>query len=100
MMPVMETGDIKHLASLSRIRITEEEAEHLKTDIEAVLEYVSVVSEIASDESAAKKVGARFNVFRKDEVTNEPGSYTEEILSEVPNREGNYIKVKKIINQD
>ena len=100
MMRPMEIGDIKHLASLSRIRIDEKEAESLKTDIDAVLEYVSVVNDIAADGDVTKKVGARYNVFRKDEVTNEPGVSTEALLREAPQREGELLKVKKILTQD
>ncbi len=100
MMPTMELAEIKHLASLSRIRITDAEAQDLKQDIDAVLAYVSVVSEITSTDDITPKVGARYNVFRKDEVTNEPGSYTEVLLREAPAREGDYLKVKKILNQD
>lgn len=96
----METGDIKHLASLSRIRISDAEAEELKTDIDSVLAYVSVVSEITTEDDLTKKVGARHNIFREDEVTNETGSYTEVLLAEAPAREGNLLKVKKILNQD
>lgn len=100
MMRPMETGDIKHLASLSRIRISDEEAESLKNDIDAVLEYVSVVSDITAEGDLTKKVGARFNVFRQDAVTNEPGSHSEALMAEAPEREGDYLKVKKILNQD
>lgn len=100
MMRAMETGDIKHLASLARIRISDDEAEDLKEDIASVLEYVSVVSEITTEGDLTKKVGPRHNIFRADEITNEPGSYTEDLLAEAPNREGNYLKVKKILNQD
>lgn len=96
----MELAEIKHLASLSRIRITDGEAQALKHDIDAVLAYVSVVSEITSTDSDTPNVGARSNVFRKDEVTNTPGSYSAALLAEAPAREGDYLKVKKILNQD
>ena len=100
MMPHMKIEEIKHLASLARIEVTEAQAEELKDDISAVLDYVSVVSEITAEGGLTKKVGARANVFRKDEVTNEPGSYTTTLLAEAPERVGDYLKVKKILNQD
>lgn len=96
----MKKEDILHLASLSRIRITDEEAESLNKDIDAVLEYVSVVNEIAADANLTKKVGARYNVFREDAVTVEPNAHTEDLLSEAPLREGRFLKVKKILQQD
>lgn len=99
-MPSMETDDVKHLASLARIRISDSEAESLKQDIDSVLEYVGVVSDIAAEADLTKKVGARYNIFREDEVTNEPGSYTKDLMAEAPHRDGDYLKVKKILNQD
>lgn len=96
----MEKGEITHLASLARINITDDEADELRQDIDSVLEYVSVVSDIAAADNLTKKVGARYNVFRKDEVTNEPGACTEAILHEMPHTEGQHMKVKKILSQD
>jgi len=96
----MEKKDILHLATLSRISITDAEAEALKTDIESVLSYVGVVSEIAADAYQTKTVGSVYNVFRADEVTNEADAYTEALLQEAPKSQGRYLKVKKIIEQD
>jgi Asp-tRNA(Asn)/Glu-tRNA(Gln) amidotransferase C subunit len=42
-------------------------------------------------------VGARFNVFRADEVTNQPDQYTEALLAEMPQTSGRLMKVKKIL---
>lgn len=96
----MEKKDILHLANLSRIRITDEEAEALKTDIESVLSYVGVVNEIVADSQLLKKVGPVYNVFREDSITTEAGSYTDAVLAESPNPSGRYLQVKKIIQQD
>lgn len=100
MMRHMEKKDILHLATLSRIRISDDEAEALKTEIGAVLEYVSTVDKITADASLTKKVGPVYNVFREDAITNEGGAYTEILLTEAPKRNGRYVQVKKIIQQD
>lgn len=99
-MRTMEISDIQHLAKLSRIKISDEEAGHIKKDIESVLDYVSVVNDITADAGITKKVGAVYNVFRPDEVKNETGGETETLLAEAPERDGNYLKVKKILNTD
>lgn len=96
----MEKKDILHLATLSRIRITDAEAEALKTDIESVIAYVGVVSEIAADSHLTKKVGPVYNIFREDEVTNKGESFTETLLVEAPHRKERYLEVMKIIQQD
>jgi Asp-tRNA(Asn)/Glu-tRNA(Gln) amidotransferase C subunit len=58
-----------------------------------------VVSEIVADEAeSVPQVGARYNVFREDMVTNEPDQYTKDILAEMPKTEGRYLSVKKILD--
>jgi aspartyl-tRNA(Asn)/glutamyl-tRNA(Gln) amidotransferase subunit C len=95
----MKHEDISHLATLARIRLTSTEIEALQKELSSIVEYVSVVTDIAGESADEKaQVGARFNVFRSDEITNQPDQYTKDILSEMPHTEGRYMKVKKILN--
>lgn len=96
----MTKEDILHLGTLARIKLSDEEVAVLEKEITAILEYVSAVDAVVPDGSLEKKTGAVFNVFREDEITCEPGSYTEAILAEMPERDGQYLKVKKILNPD
>lgn len=97
----MNREEIQHLASLSRLRLTEEELKSLETDLPKILDYVSVVSDIADDETDAKpEVGARYNVFRDDEITNESGEFTKDMLAEMPATEKGFMKVKKILQTE
>lgn len=97
---MIEKEDILHLGTLARIRLSEDEIEHFKNEINAIVEYVSVVSDIAGDNAETKQLGAVHNVFREDEVTNKSHEYTDAILDEMPHTEGKYLKVKKILSQD
>lgn len=92
--------EILHLGELARIKLTDEEVEKFHTEVGAILDYVSAIDEVVKEGALEKKVGPVFNVFREDEITNEPGSYTEDILREMPERDGQYLKVKKILNPD
>lgn len=101
MMLTMKREEIQHLASLARIRLTEEELKTFETELPKILDYVSVVSEIAADEADAEpEVGARYNVLREDKITNEPGEYTNDLLKEMPATEQGYMKVKKILHTE
>ena len=99
-MPFMKKEDIAKLASMARIRVTDEETEGLVHDIDAVLAYVGTINDMVADSEMTKKVGPVHNVFREDEATNVPDSYTDTILKEAPNTEGRFLKVKKILQQD
>ena len=88
-------GDIEKLASLARIKLSGEEKESMSKDIESILDYVSQVKNISAD--VARDIPVVHNVMRDDVVTHESGEYTEALLSLAPAREGNYVKVKKIL---
>lgn len=93
----MERKDIEHLAKLSRIAVTDEEADALAKDITSILGYVCDIEEITGSKEEEKKVGALFNVMREDANPHEPGIYTEDLLNLAPERDGRYVKVKKIL---
>ena len=92
--------DILHLGRLSRIELTDKEVTKLQGEISSILDYVSAVKDIAGSGDETKVLGARYNVFRSDEVTNEPDSHTKELMAEMPDTEGRYMKVKKILSND
>lgn len=95
----MKREEITHLATLSRITLTEKELENLEGELSSIVSYVSVISDIASDDTAPA-VGARYNIFRSDEVTNAADEYTADMIAEMPSSEGRYMKVQKILNTD
>ena len=87
--------DIKNLASLARIEISEEEAEKLTPEIDSILGYVGQIKDVVGN--IKKEVPKLHNIMREDISTNTSGQYTDDILSNAPDREGDYIKVKKIL---
>lgn len=93
----MKKEDIEHLARLSRIALTDDESTALATDITSILGYVSEIEDIAGELHEEKKVGALYNVMREDTHPHEPDVYTEDILASAPERDGRYVKVKKIL---
>ncbi len=97
----MTKEEVIHLAKLARIELSNTELENFTKEMSAILTYVSSIKEMVGDEViSAPTVGDRFNVFRPDVVTNEPDSTTKEILSEMPQTEGRYLVVKKILQSE
>ncbi|MEK7639122.1 MAG: Asp-tRNA(Asn)/Glu-tRNA(Gln) amidotransferase subunit GatC [Patescibacteria group bacterium] len=97
----MKRDDIIHLAKLARIRLEENELVSLENELSSIVDYVGVVTEIAGEQGdEAPELGLRYNVFRKDKVTNQPDQYTKDILAEMPDTDGRYMKVKKILTID
>lgn len=94
---MIEIKDIEKLSSLARISVTEEEKIKLQKDLESILNYVSELQDAPAAMEASDEAHVR-NVMREDVDPYAPETFTEEILSEAPDRSGNYFKVKKIFN--
>ena len=97
----MDKDKVLALAKLARIEISDTEAESLSKEFDAILGYVGEIKKIADPSPPSPKLGEGkggvYNVMREDENPHESGIYTEKILNEAPDREGDYIRVKKIL---
>lgn len=92
--------DIKNLAELARLELSESEVVGLQKDISNILEYVGQVSAAAGE--SAQEVPSSRNVMRADSPRgeNDPLLGKEETLrAAFPKREGDYNVVRKIIDK-
>jgi aspartyl-tRNA(Asn)/glutamyl-tRNA(Gln) amidotransferase subunit C len=97
----MKKDDIKYLANLSRLELTDEEMEKFANQFDEILHYVDKIKEFTSGEADLKIENTSVkNVFREDENIQESGIYTDDILNEAPQAKDGFVKVKKILNND
>ncbi|MBI2087076.1 MAG: Asp-tRNA(Asn)/Glu-tRNA(Gln) amidotransferase subunit GatC [Candidatus Zambryskibacteria bacterium] len=97
----MNKEKVLNLAKLARIKISDAEAESLSHEFDSILDYVGQIKNAGFKvQDLGLKNEEKFpirNVLRKDGEPHESGIYTEGILAQAPARDGNYIKVKKIL---
>jgi aspartyl-tRNA(Asn)/glutamyl-tRNA(Gln) amidotransferase subunit C len=98
----MQIEDIKKLAGLARIDMSDEEMIQIAKDFDPILAYVGQVQEalkLSEEISIEKKPENYFlhNVMREDVVTNTRAEYTEKILAEMPETQDGFLKVKQIL---
>lgn len=88
------------MADLSRIKLDDSEKEGITKDVDSILAYVDQIKEATVNMDYTPVPGAVYNAFRDDTtITTSPES-REAILNEAPDREGDFVAVKKIIAQD
>ncbi|MBX4198991.1 Asp-tRNA(Asn)/Glu-tRNA(Gln) amidotransferase subunit GatC [Candidatus Parcubacteria bacterium] len=94
----MNKEEVLKLAKLARVGIGEDEADKLSHEFDAILKYVGEIkgAQMTNDQIPNSKPDLR-NIMREDSNPHEAGIYTEAILSQAPQREGNFLKVKKIL---
>lgn len=84
--------EVLHIASLSKIEVSEEEIPQLIKDLQEVLSYAARVQEVAANipETSVKNI----NVMREDEaIATDP----EPLLANVPVREGDLVVVPVVL---
>lgn len=88
--------DIRYVAKLARIALTDDEVEVFGRQLEDLLGHVNALSEldIESVAATAQVVESR-NVTRADAIA--PGLDRERVLAEAPQRQGNFFRVPRII---
>ncbi len=98
-MPDISTDQVRHLAELARIDLSEAELTSLTADLVQIVESVAKVSEVATpDVPATSHPIPMTNVYREDVVV--PGLTVEQALSGAPDREGDYFRVPPILDEE
>jgi len=91
------TTDIDKLAQLARLGLTGAEKESLATEMTAILDYVKQLDEVdVSKVEPTSQVTGLCNVTREDKMVN-CDIERDEILSNAPETENGFIKVKSVL---
>ena len=95
--------EIDHLAKLSDLSLSDEEAESLKGDLENIIKYISQLNELDTDGvEPTYQVFEMENVWREDKILPQDAD-REKLLNLVPAYQGNIgiqdnqIKVPKVL---
>ena len=92
--------ELEHLAGLARIELSPSDKGSLIKEFDSILGYVDQLKKVEVKMDAEGRVGAVKNVMRPDVVASVSSEDREGLLAEAPDREGDFIAVKKIIAQD
>jgi aspartyl-tRNA(Asn)/glutamyl-tRNA(Gln) amidotransferase subunit C len=90
--------DVRYVAKLARIALTDEEADQFRTQLEDLLDHVNALAALDTNAipATAQVVESR-NVERDDVVT--PCLDRETILAAAPQRQGAFFRVPRIISE-
>lgn len=92
----MNTDDIIHLAGLSRLQLTKQEIDEFPAQFDAILAFVDQIKDADIPDDVIRDM-QNYNSFRDDTTYNENGESRQEIIDAFPCREGDYLKVSKVL---
>jgi aspartyl-tRNA(Asn)/glutamyl-tRNA(Gln) amidotransferase subunit C len=89
-------ADVRHVAKLSRLHVSDDEVHHFTEQLSAVLNYISKLNELDVEgvEPMAHPLDL-INVIRPDQE--QPGISTESALLNAPAKTPPYFKVPKVL---
>ncbi len=92
----VDADTVRRIARLARIAVKEDEVEHLRGELNAMLAFVEQLSEVNVDGvEPMTSVTPMVMRQRKDEVTD--GNDPDAVLSNAPNSNDNFYMVPKVI---
>ncbi len=92
----MSNIDLRHIARLSRLHLTEEELKFFETQVAQILSFVDKLKEVnVENVEPTSHPLSLSNVFRDDEV--KPSLPIEGFLKHAPKARGRFFEVPKII---
>lgn len=96
-MSAISVDDVKKLAKLSALTISDAEADSLRGQLEEILEFVGQLSEVDTDGvQPTYQVTGLSNVWRQDTVI-DYGLDRDALLKNTPHTENGQIKVKRVL---
>lgn len=95
-MSKISDDDVLKLAKLSKISLDDAHVHQFRAELEEILNYVEQLADVdVSDLEPTNQVTGLKSVMRDDQV--DTFTTTEELLKNLPARDGNNIKVRKVL---
>ena len=92
--------EVKKLAALARLTISDDDLEKFTSEFDAILAYVGQLEKLDLPlDPTDEKLPLR-NVMRVEGDPHTGGKYTEKVAEQFPSREGNALSVKQIITHE
>jgi len=89
---------VRHIAELAKLGITEEETDIFAKQLSEILEYAQILNRLDTDAIPPTAQAIQMhNVSRHDQA--QPSFPPEEILANAPQRQDNWFRVRLILDQ-
>lgn len=92
----LTADDVRHIALLARIGMTDEDVENMRTDLSNIMDQFEALTEV--DTEGVEPTGHSSDVtsVMRDDVSR-PSLPKEDVLANAPNREDDRIRVKAVM---
>lgn len=94
---MISKDQVKHIAKLARLELSETEIEKMQKDLSSVLDYFDILKKAPKFKKSKTAVTKTNSNLRKDEAIQKPASLANNVMAQAPDKKDDYIKVKSIL---
>ncbi|MAH85008.1 MAG: aspartyl/glutamyl-tRNA(Asn/Gln) amidotransferase subunit C [Rhodospirillaceae bacterium TMED8] len=88
--------DVNKIAALARIHIGDEERDALVGELNNIIDWVEMLSEVGTDGVAPMTTVADMQVLMREDLVSD-GDSSENVLGNAPDRQGDFYAVPKVV---
>ncbi len=92
----LDPTTIRRIATLSRIRVEDDQLETLSQELNGILGWIEQLNEVNVDGVEPLTGGAQMAMKMRDDAVND-GGYPDKILANAPDRNGAFFAVPKVV---
>ena len=92
----LDKATVAKIAHLARIKVPEEDQEHLAGELSKILQFVEQLSEVDTTGVAPMSSAADTGLRRRPDVITD-GNYVEAVLANAPDRAEGFFAVPKVV---
>ena len=92
----LTVNEVKHIALLARVAMTDEEVEKMRDELSNILDQFQVIQHVDTEDVEPTGHSANLESVMRDD---KPADSTpkEDILANVPSREGDFLRVRAVL---
>lgn len=99
-MTKVSQDDVKHIAKLANLKLTEEEINKFTPQLSTIVDYISELSEVdTKDTEPTSQTTGLTDVVREDKVMSDESLSQDQALSGTEEVHNGYFKVKAILSE-
>lgn len=92
----LDAATVRRIATLARIRVEDADIPALQGELNSILGWIEQLNEVNVDGVEPLTGAARMALKMRDDVVTD-GGYPDKVLSNAPDRAGNYYAVPKVV---
>ncbi len=93
----LTSDEVRHIARLARVALSDEEVERLREELSGILEQFTILDEIDTEDVPPTAQTFEMTNVERDDVT-APSHDREQVLANAPRREDGYFRVRAVLD--